>query len=102
MNVKGSSGRTAARRAPSSSAERERPRSRTSSSVIAPSARTPEEAPFDIGLPVGGSITMIVRRPGSLWRMAATFSSCSSFSQTIAQASESEITHRHSSGELVW
>ncbi len=35
-------------------------------------------------------------------RIAAIFASCSVSSQTIAQASESEITHRHSSGELVW
>ncbi len=45
---------------------------------------------------------MIVRRFGTCSRMAAIFSSCSWSSQTIAQASESEITQRHSSGELVW
>ena len=44
MNVNGSSGRTAARRASSSSAERARPRSRTSSSVIA--ARESAAEPF--------------------------------------------------------
>ena len=102
MKVNGSSGLTAARRASSSSAERPRPRSRTSCRLIAPSARTASDGPPAIESESGGSMTMIVRMPGIWSRIAAIFSSCSSFSQTIAQASESEITHRHSSGELVW
>ena len=43
-----------------------------------------------------------VRRFGTWSRIATILASCVSFSTTIAQASESEITHRHSSGELVW
>ena len=102
MNVNGSSRRTAARRASSSSAERARPRSRTSSSVIALSARTPSDGPLAIAEESGASITMTVRMPGICSRIAAIFSSCSTSSQTIVLAAESEITHRHSSGELVW
>ena len=107
MNVNGSSGRTAARRASSSSGVRERPRSRTCSSVIASSASPVDAAPL-VAAPLveasaaGGSITITVRRCGTCSRMAAILASCSLFSHTIAQASESEITHRHSSGELVW
>ncbi len=43
-----------------------------------------------------------VRRFGTWSEIATIFCSCSSFSTTIAEASESEMTHRHSSGELVW
>ena len=50
----------------------------------------------------GGSITMIVRSCGRRSRIAAIFASWSSSSQTIAQASESESTQWHSSGEFVW
>ena len=65
-------------------------------------ARAPRGAPLVAAPPAGGSMTMTVRRFGSWSRIAAIFASCSSSSQTIAQASESEMTHRHSSGELVW
>ncbi len=116
MNVNGSSGRTAALRASSSSAERVRPRSRTCSSVIGSSAPAAApageplaaaepltaEEPLAAASPAGGSITITVRRCGSWSRMASILASCSSFSHTTAHASESEITHRHSSGELVW
>ena len=98
MNVNASSGRTPARRASSSSTGRSRPRSRTSSSVTAPSSSRTGAAPLPAASRGGGSITMIVRRPGSWSLIAAIFASCSSFSHTIALASESESTHRHSSG----
>ncbi|HSR96702.1 MAG TPA: AMP-binding protein, partial [Kofleriaceae bacterium] len=75
---------------------------RHATSGAAPIARTASDGPPAIESESGGSITTIVRMPGIWSRIAAIFSSCSAFSQTIAQASESEITHRHSSGELVW
>ncbi len=65
MNVNGSSGATAARRACSSSAERARPRSRTSCKLIASSARTPSDGPPAMPEDSGGSITMTVRMPGT-------------------------------------
>ena len=101
MKVKGSCGRIAARRASSSSAERLRPRSRTSSSVIAPRVCIALGDPFAWLSPTGGSITITVRSCGSRSRMAAIFASCCSSSQTIAQASESDSTQWHSSGEFV-
>ena len=100
MNVKGSAGRTAARLASSCATSPLRPRSRTSSSEIAPSFCAAVCAPLPPAS--GGSMTTIVRRSGTRSRIAAIFSSWLSSSQTIAQAPESEITHRHSSGEFVW
>ena len=44
----------------------------------------------------------VVRSPGTWSRMASIFASWLWSSQTIELAPESEITHRHSSGELVW
>ena len=100
MNVKGSSGRTAARLASSSAMSRLRPRSRTSSSGIAPSFCAALCAPLPPAS--GGSITITVRRFGTRSRIATIFSSWLSSSHTIAHAPESAITHRHSSGEFVW
>ena len=48
------------------------------------------------------TITMTLRRFGRRSRIAAIFASCSSFSHTTAQASESDRTQWHSSGEFVW
>ena len=92
MNVKGSSGRTAARRDSSSCALRPLPRSRTSSRVIGSMLPSPGALPLPVAAPPGGSITMIVRRFGRRSRIAAILASCSSSSHTTAQASESERT----------
>ena len=75
-----------------------RPRARTSSSGTASSAAISGVSSSC----EGASIVTIVRRCGSVSRIAAIFASWEASSHTIAQASESEMTQWHSSGEFVW